>query len=406
MASLLSPRRTDPAIALEARVAEASHRAGRPAGESAQLGWLPVALAGGLVSSAAGWVLVAGTVVLGWLSAEPGTLAQSLQVGTQLWLLGNGVAARLGSTTVTLIPWGATAVFAFLVYRSAVLARGRVHNPVRSRRIAIATVTAGAYLAPVGAAAVVLGNPWASLPRFPTVAVMICMAAAWGAGKARGRGAVSGWGARTAGVCRAVIGAQLTMVVSGAALLATGLISHFGRVAALTGGLDAGIAGGVALLVLQLALAPNAVIWAGSYALGPGFSVGATSVVAPAGTQLGMLPGLPLLGALPAGGVTDPTQFWWLAGGAAAGAVAALILVRSRPPARFDGTSLVGGLSGLLSGLIFACAAWASGGDIGSLRLTGLGPRLTPLLVMAPATMGLAGMVVGFVVGLARQRSS
>jgi Family of unknown function (DUF6350) len=406
MASLLSPRRTDRAIALEARVAQTDNRAGtRSTAESQLIGWLPVALVGGLVSSLAGWVLVAGVVVLGWLSAQPGTLAQSLQVGTKLWLLSNGVGARIGSASVTMIPWGATAVFAFLVLRSATFAAGRVHSPVHRRRAAISVVTASAYLTPVGVAAILMGNHWAaSLSRFPAVVLVIGLAAAWGARRGRRAGAAPGRSDGVAGIPSAVIGAQLIMVVAGAALLASGLISHFGRLVALTGGLDTGIAGGIALLVLQLAIAPNAVIWAGSYALGPGFSLGSSSVVAPAGTQLGMLPGLPLLGALPAGGPADVSQLWWLAGGAASGAVAAWIVVRHRPAARFDETSLVGGLSGLFAGLVFVGAAWASSGDLGSLRLTELGPRLIPLLIMAPTTMGLAGMVVGFALGLVRPR--
>jgi hypothetical protein len=58
----------------------------------------------------------------------------------------------------------------------------------------------------------------------------------------------------------------------------------------------------------------------------------------------------------------------------------------------------------VLAGLLFVGMSWASGGDLGTLRLTSLGPRLQPLLVMAPTTMGLAGMVVGFALGLVRPR--
>ncbi len=403
MASLLSPRRTERAIALEAQVAKTSHRDGRQSeAESPLFGWLPVAVAGGLISSLAGWVLVAGVVVLGWLSAQPGTLTQSLQLGTKLWLLSNGVGTHLGSARVTLIPWGATVVFAFLVLRSAAFAAGRVHNPARPRRVAISIFTAAAYFVPVVVAATVSGgDDWPARSRFVAVALVVLLSAAWGARRA-GRGAAASWPAWVAGFPGAVVSAQLVMVVAGAALLATGLINHFSRVVALTGGLDAGIAGGIALVFLQLALAPTAVMWAGSYALGPGFSVGSSSIVAPAGTELGMLPGLPLLGALPAGGGADTSQLWWLAGGAAAGAVAAWIAVRHRPAARFDQTSLVGGFSGLVAGVVFVAGAWACSGDIGSVRLTALGPRLIQLLVMAPTTMGLAGMVVGFVLGLLR----
>jgi hypothetical protein len=116
------------------------------------------------------------------------------------------------------------------------------------------------------------------------------------------------------------------------------------------------------------------------------------------------VPGLPLLGALPASGASSATQLWWLASGVVAGALAAWIVVRRGPAARFDETALVGGLSGLLAGLVFVCLAWASGGDLGAVRLTALGPRLLPLLIMAPTTMGLAGVIVGFFVGLLRRR--
>jgi hypothetical protein len=107
---------------------------------------------------------------------------------------------------------------------------------------------------------------------------------------------------------------------------------------------------------------------------------------------------------LPANGASSVTQLWWLASGVGAGALAAWIVVRRGRVARFDETALVGGLAGLLAGLVFVCLAWASGGDLGAVRLTALGPRLLPLLIMAPTTMGLAGVIVGFVLGLLRGR--
>ena len=71
---------------------------------------------------------------------------------------------------------------------------------------------------------------------------------------------------------------------------------------------------------------------------------------------------------------------------------------------RFDASSLVGGLAGVLAGLVFVALGWAAGGDLGVVRLTGLGPRLLPLLVMAGTTMGLAGLLTGLVLGLLRLR--
>ena len=72
----------------------------------------------------------------------------------------------------------------------------------------------------------------------------------------------------------------------------------------------------------------------------------------------------------------------------------------SRPGLRFDASSLVGGLAAVLVGLVFVGIGWAAGGDLGVSRLTGLGPRLLPLLVMAVTTMGLAGLLTGLVLGL------
>jgi hypothetical protein len=176
-------------------------------------------------------------------------------------------------------------------------------------------------------------------------------------------------------------------------------------VTALNQALNTGVAGGIALLLLQLAYAPNALVWSGSYALGAGFTLGGGSVVAPAATTLGILPGLPLLGALPTNGPGSVAELWWLAAGALAGAAAAWVVVRSRRPARFDLTSLVGGLAGGLAAVVFVGLAWATSGDLGTLRLADLGPRLLPLLVLAGSTMGLSGLIAGLVLALVRRKA-
>ena len=111
-----------------------------------------------------------------------------------------------------------------------------------------------------------------------------------------------------------------------------------------------------------------------------------------------------MLGALPGVGPGSPLLLIWLVAGALAGGMAAALVVRSRPALRFDASSLVGGLVAVLSALVFVGLGWAAGGDLGVQRLTGLGPRLLPLLVMAGTTMGLAGLLTGLVLGLLRLR--
>ena len=72
---------------------------------------------------------------------------------------------------------------------------------------------------------------------------------------------------------------------------------------------------------------------------------------------------------------------------------------------RFDQASLAGGACGLLAGAVFAGLAWAASGDLGTLRLAGIGPRLFPLLVMAGTTMGLSGLITGLAFGLVTRSS-
>ena len=59
---------------------------------------------------------------------------------------------------------------------------------------------------------------------------------------------------------------------------------------------------GVVVLTLgQLALMPNLVIYGASWLTGVGFSIGTGSLISPLGSQVGPLPAIPVLGALPVG---------------------------------------------------------------------------------------------------------
>jgi hypothetical protein len=58
----------------------------------------------------------------------------------------------------------------------------------------------------------------------------------------------------------------------------------------------------IALSVAQLALLPTIIIWAVTFVVGPGFSLGSGAIVSPLGTQLQTVPALPILGIIP----TDP----------------------------------------------------------------------------------------------------
>ena len=69
-------------------------------------------------------------------------------------------------------------------------------------------------------------------------------------------------------------------------------------------------------------------------------------------------------------------------------------------------THLIGrpGAQAWAAGAAFTGLAWLTSGDLGSDLLSGLGPQLVPVLVMATSTMGLSGAVCGLLLGLWRRR--
>jgi len=349
------------------------------------------------------WILCTGLTVLGWLGSDSASFGDALRFGTRFWLLANGVGLHVGTVSVTLVPWGVTAVIAFWISRFAAASARRVAGrPTMTSAGFISVVVVSAYLFPVLVVVLSLDEPWQVPARWAAVTTVLLLAAMWGSSRNLGGRRPQVPSMKSAVSC-AVVAAQLVKLVAGAALLITGLGMHLKQVEALYQALHTGATGAIALLLLQLAFAPNALVWSASYALGSGFSLGAGSVVAPAGTQLGIVPAIPLLGALPTAGPGDMAQLWWLAAGAMAGAIGCWVALAGRPAIRFDQASLRGGACGLLAGAVFAGLAWAASGDLGILRLTDVGPRLIPLLVMAGTTMGLSGMITGLAWGLIRR---
>jgi hypothetical protein len=60
------------------------------------------------------------------------------------------------------------------------------------------------------------------------------------------------------------------------------------------------VIGVVVTSLAQLAYLPTLVVWGISFVAGPGFAIGTGTAVSPAGTQLGVVPGIPALGLVPA----------------------------------------------------------------------------------------------------------
>lgn len=205
-------------------------------------------------------------------------------------------------------------------------------------------------------------------------------------------------------------GAAFTVLGVAAVIVCWSIASGYATIAGLYQALGAGVDGGIAITVVELAALPNLVVWAAAWLLGPGFALGTGSQVTPAGTLLGPVPGLPLTGALPSDGA--PLPGLWLAVPVLAAFVGALLVQRSgRPrgdraasdrvgPEFMEQTApwwrplAVGAGAGVLGGGLLGLLAWWSSGAVGPGRLADVGPNGWAVAGVAAATIAV-GAIVG-----------
>ncbi|WP_438353671.1 cell division protein PerM [Microbacterium sp. CJ88] len=146
-------------------------------------------------------------------------------------------------------------------------------------------------------------------------------------------GARGGWGDVTGLAVRGAAVALAALVGFAALGVAVALVASGGQVIALYQAAHVDVLGAVLVTIGQLAYLPTVIVWAMSFLAGPGFALGVGTAVSPAGTQLGVVPGIPILGIVPA------SSSWMLllallpvAAGALAGWVARSRLLAPAPP--------------------------------------------------------------------------
>jgi hypothetical protein len=180
--------------------------------------------------------------------------------------------------------------------------------------------------------------------------------------------------------------ATCAAIVAVSALAVTVLVlAQYGTVIGLYETVQAGVAGGIALTIAQLAFLPNLIVWAAAWFVGPGFALGAGSSVSPLGTALGPVPGVPVLGILPHGslgygflGFLVPVLAGFLCAW-----VAGQRMPRTSPEPGIGLQLATGAGIGLVAAVLLGLLAWWSGGALGPGRLAVVGPN--PLLVGALA---------------------
>lgn len=178
-----------------------------------------------------------------------------------------------------------------------------------------------------------------------------------------------GWADVPGLIARGAAVVVVGLIGVGAAIAAVAVFARAGQIVALyqAGNVDA--IGAIVLTVAQLAYAPTLAVWGSAFAAGPGFLVGDGASVSPAGTQVGVIPGIPALGAIP-----ESTTPWLLllalapvALGVFAGWIARSRLVGVRSPQRDDG-----------EGMLPTPSRLSAGASAGALGRVGTWPAASP----------------------------
>ncbi|UBU14465.1 cell division protein PerM [Nonomuraea gerenzanensis] len=369
--------------------------------------------------------------LVGWIAAPRGTLGAGLpgvfRTAAQLWLAAHHAGFAIPGGRVGLLPLGLMILPAVLLYRAGRwMARDadlRLRLPARlpknspkeqagARRRAqlVLVVQAGVSLAApyallAGLIALVASNeitqPFigeALLSHFVLAFLAGALATARMIGPWRVMLRLLPERVRALTVGTAV--ATALLLVAGLALVLIAFVVNFDQVEELSGVLSPGFVGGVLLALLQLLYLLNAVVWAFSYIAGPGFAIGADTLVAPTGVQLGTVPSLPLLGALPESG---PVPAWMMAVVAvpfAAGAVAGVMVARISPSPSYEAAPLWGFLTGVTTGLVAGVLAALSGGPIGGGRLAAVGPSPWEVALSVALEVGVAAGISAGVTNL------
>jgi hypothetical protein len=374
---------------------------------------------GGALAAGLGLGTFVALVTVLWISSPypdsgPGG---ALHVAAALWLLSHGVelvrtdTLSGGPAPVGLVPLLLLALPVVLLHRSA-----RDHAGDGSGVSACATwaglvigyTTVGAVVTLYASGGVLRPSWWWAALCVPLIAALAAGTGVWAAhgcprpplpallGGAPGtadRRQVAAAASRAAGAGVLVLGG------GGALLVAVSLVGHGGAARDSFLQLTEGLSGRFAVLLLCLALVPNAALWAAAYALGPGFLLGAGHPTGPleAAAPAALLPPFPLLAAVPAGG---GTPVYWAVGAVplAAGVtvgwfIAARAAARPAPWSAVR-TGVAAFLAALLSAAAFALLALLAGGRLGVAALTAFGPVWWQAGGAAGAWVAAVGMPV------------
>jgi hypothetical protein len=351
----------------------------------------------------AGLLTCAAVAVIGWLAATFGGASGAVRAGATVWLVAHKAGATLGDASITIAPLGLTLFVLWCLYRGGrftarVCAADRTKDLLAAALVFAATYGLGALIiALLTSDGAVKVSPLSAFLGAASLAIV-----AGTAGILVESGAFEDLADATPNGLRdaipAALAAVLTVLAVASILYAVLLAIRFSRVTGMLELLDAGVVGSVVLFAICLALLPNVIMYVVAFLAGPGFQLGVGTTIAPTGVDVGNLPALPLLAAVPADGATPTyllalTALVPLVAGAAAGLVVARrgLAAEDSEALGWDAFALRGGMAALLAAVVLLILMVMSGGSAGPGRMASVG-----VVGALPAAGVLgAGMAIG-----------
>jgi len=380
----------------------------------------PLAITGAIAACAAagiGLVVLTMLVLAGWIAAPHAGLGLTgvLRTAALLWLIGHHVGFALPSAgRIGMLPLGLVLLPGTLLWRAGrwVVRTGGV---TRLRHVGYAGLALAVPYAMVAGALALASSSALATPSLPQA--MVCsFLLALTAGVLGGAHALAPWSRliallpdRVRSLTVGTAGALAVLAVAGGLLAGVSLTLHLRQFTAVYGTLAPGAVGSGLLLLGQLAYVPNAVIWAISFTLGPGFAFGTGTVIGPTGSALGPIPTFPMLAALPSGvhsAVPPVLAVAVLAVPYLAGAFGGLLMARAAPVLALEAAPLWGFGCGMLTGSVLAVLAAFAGGPLGDGRLAAVGPSGWQVGVVTALQVGVAAAVTAGVANWLRFRSA
>jgi len=361
--------------------------------------------AAGALAAAGSWLVLALPALVVWVATAHTTVGwgDALGIASAGWFLGHGASVAVGELSLSLAPLGLWLLALLLTVRGARRLLDRTERSAPGTtwpRALVRQVVPGFVLgyAAAGLLAWLLTLAGPARPGFAAVLVVLgipVLALAWAllrryvAGEECG--VVGEWLDRLPrwlprAVRPGVHGAAILLGL-GTVLVVIMVAARWSTVSGLHAAVNAGLVGGVLLTAAQLLVLPNLAVFALAWLAGPGFQIADGSTITLAGAHPGLMPMIPVLGALPSDGAWSGWLILLLSVPVLAGGVIGWLACRSLARLSSWRTKLATALAAVVTSAAGLTVLAAIGsGAVGVDRLSAVGTRP---LVFGAALLGL-----------------